>query len=88
VSQFTLAADGKRGRRPSFDRALPPNEAEILCDRFVAAMREIGLAVETGRFGARMSIDLVNDGPVTFVLEELPAADAGGPGQPRAARME
>jgi D-tyrosyl-tRNA(Tyr) deacylase len=72
VSQFTLAADGKRGRRPSFDRALPPAEASELCDTFVSALRELGLRVATGRFGARMQVELVNDGPVTFLLEERP----------------
>jgi D-aminoacyl-tRNA deacylase len=73
ASQFTLSADGRRGRRPSFDRALPPSEASILCDHFVATLRGLGLRVATGRFGARMEIDLVNDGPVTFALEEEPA---------------
>jgi D-tyrosyl-tRNA(Tyr) deacylase len=72
VCQFTLAADGHRGRRPSFDRAAPPDVAEELCGSFVAALRELGLEVETGRFGARMEVDLVNDGPVTFVLETGP----------------
>jgi D-tyrosyl-tRNA(Tyr) deacylase len=72
VSQFTLSADGRRGRRPSFDRALPPAEAEKLCDHFVVVLRELGLAVQTGRFAARMQVELVNEGPVTFVLEEAP----------------
>ena len=69
VSQFTLAADGSSGRRPSFDRAAPPGEAEPLCERFVERLRGLGLQVATGRFGARMRVELVNDGPVTFVLE-------------------
>jgi D-aminoacyl-tRNA deacylase len=72
VSQFTLAADGRKGRRPSFDRAAPPEEAEGLCERFVQRLRELGVPTETGRFGAMMEVELVNDGPVTFVLERSP----------------
>jgi D-tyrosyl-tRNA(Tyr) deacylase len=79
VSQFTLAADGRRGRRPSFDRALEPRAAEMLCTRFVDALRALGLRTQTGRFGARMQVELVNDGPVTFVLEEGGAAGDTGP---------
>ncbi|MFP3939431.1 MAG: D-aminoacyl-tRNA deacylase, partial [Thermoanaerobaculia bacterium] len=67
VSQFTLAGSLDRGRRPSFDGAAPPEVAETLVDELVAALREAGFRVETGRFGARMEVDLVNDGPVTFV---------------------
>ncbi len=73
VSQFTLAADGRSGRRPSFDKAAPPAEAEVLYEQFVADLRSLGLPVETGRFGAMMSVGLENAGPVTFVLEEQPA---------------
>ena len=69
VSQFTLAADGTSGRRPSFDRAAPPGEAEPLYERFVAELRALGLKVATGKFGAMMQVELVNDGPVTFVLD-------------------
>lgn len=77
VSQFTLAADGRKGRRPSFDRAAPPAEAEPLYELCVRELRALGLTVATGRFGASMQVELVNDGPVTFVLDEPPAnADA------------
>ncbi len=69
VSQFTLYGDLRRGRRPSFDGAAPPEEAERLFDRFVELLRESGLVVETGRFGAYMAVELVNDGPVTLILE-------------------
>ncbi len=70
VSQFTLAADGRKGRRPSFDRAAAPALAEPLYERFCAKLRAEGLPLETGVFGASMSIELVNDGPATFVLDD------------------
>ncbi len=70
VSQFTLAADGRSGRRPSFDRAAPPAEAEPLYELFVAELAELGLRAGTGRFGASMRVELENDGPVTFALDE------------------
>ena len=70
VSQFTLAARLDRGRRPSFDRAAPPAEANTLYERVVARLRASGLRVATGSFGARMAVELVNDGPVTFIVEE------------------
>lgn len=76
ISQFTLAADGRKGRRPSFDQAAPPELAEPLYEAFVARLRELGVPTETGSFGAKMSVALVNDGPVTFVLEE-PATGQG-----------
>ncbi|MBL6757272.1 MAG: D-tyrosyl-tRNA(Tyr) deacylase [Planctomycetes bacterium] len=69
VSQFTLAADGRKGRRPSFDRAAAPEVAEPLYQRFCRALRDQGLPVETGVFGASMAIEIVNDGPATFVLD-------------------
>jgi D-tyrosyl-tRNA(Tyr) deacylase len=70
VSQFTLAGDCRKGNRPGFDNAMPPAEAEQMYQQFVARLRqESGLKVETGSFGAMMQMALVNDGPVTFLLE-------------------
>jgi D-aminoacyl-tRNA deacylase len=69
VSQFTLIADTAKGNRPSFSRAARPETAEPLYERFASALRELGIDVETGVFGARMAVELVNDGPVTIVLE-------------------
>jgi D-aminoacyl-tRNA deacylase len=69
VSQFTLYADVRRGRRPGFTPAAPPEEANPLVDRFVEQLRERGLSVGTGRFGAEMAVELVNDGPFTLVLD-------------------
>ena len=68
VSQFTLLASTVKGNRPSFTEAAQPELAEPLVERFCAALRELGLQVEAGRFGARMEVELVNDGPVTIVL--------------------
>jgi D-aminoacyl-tRNA deacylase len=68
VSQFTLLADTGKGNRPSFAGAAAPADAEPLVARFCAALRELGVPVETGRFGAAMEVELVNDGPVTIVL--------------------
>jgi D-tyrosyl-tRNA(Tyr) deacylase len=69
VSQFTLYGDVSRGRRPSFVEAAPPEEAIPLYEAFVAALRDRGLRVATGEFGAMMQVELVNDGPVTLVIE-------------------
>jgi D-aminoacyl-tRNA deacylase len=69
VSQFTLFADTAKGNRPSFSAAAPQEEAEPVYEAFCAALRALGVEVATGVFGARMQVDLVNDGPVTLVLE-------------------
>jgi len=69
VSQFTLIADTAKGNRPSFAGAAAPEEAEALYERFCAELRGLGVPVETGVFGARMELELVNDGPVTIVLD-------------------
>jgi len=69
VSQFTLAADCRKGRRPGFSRAAPPETAEILYLEYIENLRQRGLTVATGRFQAMMQVHLVNDGPVTFLLD-------------------
>ncbi|MDX6399027.1 MAG: D-aminoacyl-tRNA deacylase, partial [Gaiellaceae bacterium] len=69
VSQFTLIANTGKGNRPSFADAAAPEQAEPLYERFCAALRELGIPVGQGVFGARMAVELVNDGPVTIVLE-------------------
>jgi D-tyrosyl-tRNA(Tyr) deacylase len=69
VSQFTLYGDVRRGKRPSFDAAAPPKEAQRLYDYFVARMRAAGLRCETGVFQAMMDVELVNQGPVTILLD-------------------
>ncbi len=69
VSQFTLLADARRGRRPSFTEAAPPEEAAPLVEAFAQTLRELGIPTQTGRFGAYMQVELVNDGPVTIVLD-------------------
>ena len=69
VSQFTLYGDTTRGRRPSWSAAAPPDVAQPLVDAFCAELRSRGTTVATGRFGAEMQVELVNDGPVTLLLE-------------------
>src|SRR5579872_5750207 len=69
VSQFTLYGDCRKGRRPSFDAAAPAEEARALYEHFVATARATGIRVETGVFQAHMAVSLVNDGPVTFVID-------------------
>jgi D-aminoacyl-tRNA deacylase len=69
VSQFTLYGDARKGRRPSFVEAAAPDRAIPLYKSFIAALRVLGCTVETGEFGAMMDVELVNDGPVTLILE-------------------
>jgi D-aminoacyl-tRNA deacylase len=69
VSQFTLAADCAKGRRPGFDNAAAPEAAQSLYQKFIQQVSESGLRVATGEFGADMQVELINDGPVTFTLE-------------------
>lgn len=75
VSQFTLLGDSRKGRRPSFVDAAPPDVANALYQRFVSRTRELGVATETGRFQAHMAVHLVNDGPVTILLDHAETGD-------------
>lgn len=76
VSQFTLLGDARKGRRPSFTGAAPPEIAEPLYQQFIAEVKRLGIAVQTGEFGADMLVELANDGPVTLVVES-PGTPAG-----------
>ncbi len=69
VSQFTLMADTRKGRRPGFSDAAPPEEARSLYERFVQELRDLGLTVATGNFQQHMHVEIINDGPVTILLE-------------------
>ncbi len=73
VSQFTLAGSISKGRRPAFDRAMPGDQAQPMFDALVELLRAAGLTVATGRFGALMQVELVNDGPVTLIWEDAPS---------------
>ncbi len=82
VSQFTLAASVRKGRRPSFDGAEEPGRAAELFDYFVGAVEALGIGIETGVFQSLMEVHIVNDGPVTFILESRPAPSPPATGSP------
>ncbi|MEL7085390.1 MAG: D-aminoacyl-tRNA deacylase [Cyanobacteria bacterium J06597_1] len=77
ISQFTLYGDCRKGRRPSFIRSAGPDRAEPLYLEFVTKLRESGLQLETGRFGADMNVDILNDGPITLVIERESSVSEG-----------
>ncbi len=79
VSQFTLYGDCRKGRRPSFVAAAPPETAIPLYEAFIQGVRALGVPVETGRFGAMMEVELVNDGPVTLILDRGSATVSDSP---------
>ncbi|BCW97751.1 MAG: D-aminoacyl-tRNA deacylase [Armatimonadota bacterium] len=81
VSQFTLLADARRGRRPGFSDAAPPEEARVLFDEFVLRLRESGISVSTGEFQAHMRVGLTNDGPVTIILDSRDVRDGKTPAE-------
>ncbi len=70
VSQFTLCCDCKKGTRPSFDKSAPPEIAELLYEKFIENIKVTGISVQTGKFRAMMDVELINDGPVTFLVEK------------------
>lgn len=74
ISQFTLLADTRKGRRPGFSAAAPPEKAEALYNYFVKRLKQTGLKVETGEFGAHMMVEIANDGPVTIMLDSADSA--------------
>ena len=78
VSQFTLVGDLHKGTRPSFSHAAPPEEATVLFERYAEGVRSMGVEVATGVFGAMMAVELVNDGPVTIILQRRPRAPVSG----------
>ena len=78
VSQFTLLADTRKGNRPGFDNAAPPEEGASLYEHFCAALENLGVPVKKGVFGAHMHVSLVNDGPVTIIMDSRRTADKSG----------
>jgi len=84
VSQFTLAASVRKGRRPSFDGAEEPGRAAELFDYFVGVLEALGVTVETGVFQTLMEVHIVNDGPVTFILDSRPSPPGGAEAKPDA----